>query len=539
MWERLEILRRFPGFQELYRLSHPRPDEGFRVNLILRRWLNNCKRRIQRRLDKDDLRGCSRPMLTATNIHYEAGTRTHAITHGGIGALHTLARQLGLIEALDQRLHVLKKHLPYHDSDHVLNIAYNPLCDGTCLQDIELRRNDENFLDALGARRIPDPTTAGDFCRRFQPAHIYTLLDIINDTRLKAWANQPRDFFDRARIDMDGTLVATTGACKCGMDIAYDGTWGYHPLVLTLANTGEVLGLVNRPGNRPSHEGAAAEVGRALAVCFRGGFRQALLRGDTDFSQTEHLDRWDDDPRVRFVFGYEAAANLKGIAADLPARAWRPLERPARYEVKTQPRRRRDKVKEAIVVKRQFENLRLRCEEVAEFNYRPTACKKTYRMVVVRKNISRLKGERLLFDEVRHFFYITNDWVSEAAEVVFDANHRCDQENLLSQLHSGVRALKAPADTLESNWAYMVMTALAWNLKAWWALALPEGRGGQQERHREDKGWVLGMEFKTFVAAFVRLPCQVIRAGGKLVYRLLGWNPYLPIFFRLTAALRC
>ena len=509
------------------------------MNLILRLWLKNCKRRIQRRLDKDDLRGCSQPMLTARNIHYETATRTHGMTHGGIGALHTLARQLGLMDAIDERLHVLKKHLPYHESDHVLNIAYNPLCDGTCFQDIELRRNDENFLDALGARRIPDPTTAGDFCRRFQPTHIYTLLDVINDTRLKAWANQARAFFERADIDMDGTLVGTTGSCKRGMDIAYDGTWGYHPLVLTLANTGEVLGLVNRPGNRPSHEGAAAEVDRALAVCFRGGFRSVRLRGDTDFSQTEHLDRWTDDPRVSFIFGYDATPKLKGIAEDLPAHTWRPLERPARYEVKTQPRRRRDNVKEAIVVQRGFENLRLRSEEVAEFNYRPSACSKTYRMIVVRKNITREKGEVRLFDEVRYFFYITNDWMSESSEVVFAANDRCDQENLLSQLHSGVRALKAPLDTLESNWAYMVMTALAWNLKAWWGLALPEGCGRHQARYREDKEWVLGVEFKTFVAAFVRLPCQVLRTSGKLVYRLLGWNPHLAIFFRLTTTLNC
>jgi Transposase DDE domain group 1 len=509
------------------------------VNTILRRWLNNGKRRIQRRLDKTDLRGCSQPLFTATNIHYEASARIRGISHGGIGTFHTLARQLGLIEAIDRKLHVLKIHLPYHESDHVLNLAYNPLCDGTCFQDIELRRNDENFLNALGARRIPDPTTAGDFCRRFTRDHIYTLLDLINDTRLKAWANQPRAFFDRALIDMDGTLVGTTGSCKQGMDIAYDGTWGYHPLVLSLANTGEVLGLINRSGNRPSHEGAAAEVDRALAVCFRGGFRQVLLRGDTDFSQTEHLDRWDDDPRVQFVFGYDAAPNLRGIADDLPARAWRPLERPGRPEPRTGPRKRPANVKEAIVVERGFENLKLLCEDVAEFNYQPSACDKTYRMVVVRKNISREKGERRLFDEVRYFFSITNDWSSEAWEVVFTANDRCDQENLLSQLHSGVRALKAPSDTLESNWAYMVMTALAWNLKAWWALTLPEGRGSQAERCREEKAWVLGLEFKTFVNAFVRLPCQVIRTGGKLVYRLLGWNPHLSIFFRLAGALRC
>jgi hypothetical protein len=478
-------------------------------------------------------------MFTAHNIHYEVSARSHGLNYGGLGALHALARQLGLIAALDDRLHLLKIHLPYHESDHVLAIAYNAVCDGTCLQDLELRRTDENFLNALGARRLPDPTTAGDFCRRFRREHIDTLLDILNDTRLQAWATQPRDFFEQAVIDMDGTLVETTGACKQGMDLAYDGTWGYHPLVLSLANTGEVLGLVNRPGNRPSHEGAAAEVDRAVAVCRRGGFRRVLLRGDTDFSQTEHLDRWDDDPRLRFVFGYDALPNLKALAEDLPARAWRPLERPARPAPRSGPRRRPPNVKEAIVRARGFENLRLRSEEVAEFSYRPTACRKTYRMVVVRKNITREKGEQRLFDEIRYFFYITNDEVSEAAEVVFTANDRCDQENLLAQLHSGVRALRAPVDNLESNWAYMVMTALAWNLKAWWALTLPESPGRWQEKHRTEKAWVLGLEFKTFVNAFVRLPCQVVRTGGKLVYRLLGWNPHLPIFFRLVDALRC
>jgi hypothetical protein len=418
-------------------------------------------------------------------------------------------------------------------------LAYLPLCGGTCLQDLELLRNDEVLLDALGARRIPDPTTAGDFCRRFTPETMHTLLDIIDDSRIRVWAGQPAAFFEQAVIDMDGFLVATTGQCKHGMDIAYDGTWGYHALVLSLANTGEVLRVLNRSGNRPSQEGAAEQIDRAKEVCFRGGFRSVLLRGDSKFAQTEHLDRWDNDPRVRFLFGYEAMPNLKVRAEDLPAQAWKALHRPARYAVHTQPRQRPDNVKEAIVVAREFENQRLQSEEVAEFTYRPTACTKTYRMVVIRKKIAVEKGQRLLFEKIEYFFYITNDWVSEAEEIVFSANDRCDQENLLAQLHGGVRALRAPVDTLESNWAYMVMTALAWNLKAWWALKLPEQPGRWHEKHHAEKRWVLRLEFKTFVNAFVRLPCQIIRTGRKLVYRLLAWNPYQPIFFRLMDVLQC
>jgi hypothetical protein len=190
----------------------------------------------------------------------------------------------------------------------------------------------------------------------------------------------------------------------------------------------------------------------------------------------------------------------------LPADVWRPLPRPPRYQVQTQPRQRPDNVQEAVVVRREFTNLKLRSEDVAEFNYRPRACRTTYRMVVLRKNLSVERGERLLFDDVRYFFYLTNDWVSAAAEVVCCANDRSDQETLLAQLYGGVRALRAPVGHLHSNWAYMVMTALAWDLKAWWALLLPEAPGRWQERHRADKRWVLQLEFKTFINAFVRIP---------------------------------
>jgi hypothetical protein len=509
------------------------------VKKIIRRWLDRCKRRITRRLDKTKDTMTFKPQFSASNIQYEVSERSGGICCGGIGAIHMLAKKIGLVDAIDKRLQLLKIHLPYQDSDHVLNIAYIPLCNGKCLQDLELLRNDESYLNALGTRRIPDPTTAGDFCRRFTSVDLHTFIDIVNDTRLKVWAKQPDDFFDCAKIDMDGTIAETTGECKHGMDISYDGVWSYHPLVVSLANTNEVLSLVNRSGNRPSHEGAAAEADRAVQLCIKAGFRKIVLRGDTDFSQTRHLDRWDADPRIRFFFGYNATANLKEMADDLDKSEWRRLERPARYQVKTQPRRRPANVKEQVVKQREFQNLRLVSEDVAEFVYKPTACRDPYRMVVVRKNISVEKGEQVLFPDERYFFYITNDWEATAAEVVFEANDRCNQENLIAQLKSGVRALHAPVNNLESNWAYMLMTALAWNLKAWWALMLPATPGRWQEKHQAEKQWALKLEFKTFLNAFMLLPCQIVKTGRKLVYRLLGWNQHLPIFFRLLDVLRC
>lgn len=509
------------------------------MSSIFSRWFAQGKSRIERRLDRKNLTFGIETQFSASNIHYEVSAKSGGITCGGIGAMHLLARRYGLIEAIDQRLHLLKLHMPYHESDHVLNLAYNALCDGTCLQDIELRRQNEHYLNALGASSIPDPTTAGDFCRRFQEEDVEKLIDAINVARLRVWAEQPAEFFDCATIDLDGTMAETTGSCKQGMDISYHGVWGYHPLIVSLANTNEVLSIINRSGNRPSHEGAAREVDRALLLCLQAGFRQVLVRGDTDFSQTEHLDGWNQFPRVRFIFGFDAKPNLVEIAEKLPESAWRRLERPARYQVKTQPRQRPANVKDRVVKERGFDTLRLNSEEVAVFDYRPGACRQTYRMVVVRKNITKEKGELALFDEIRYFFYITNEWEWTPDEVVFSANDRCNQENVIAQIKGGVRALQAPVNTLVSNGAYMVMTALAWNLKAWWAMTLPVPPGRWQQRHHAQKQWALRLEFKSFLNAFVLLPCQIIKTGRKLVYRLLSWNPHLDIFFRLIKQLKC
>ena len=478
----------------------------------------------------------ARPMFAASNIHYELADRVGGMACGGIGLMQLLARRTGLIDALDRRLHLLKQHKPYHESDHVLNLAYNILAGGTCIEDLELLRNDEQYLDALGAQRIPDPTTAGDFCRRFSASDVEELMATINEVRVHVWRRQSEDFFDEAVIDADGVIAETTGECKEGMGLSYNGKWGYHPLVVSLANTGEPLFLVNRGGNRPSYEGAADRFDQALALCRRAGFRKVLFRGDTDFSQTAHLDRWDA-AGARFVFGIDAMANRVRIADGLNSTAWTPLARKRKGAASATRRARPDRVKERIVVEREYKNIRLRSEDVAEFAYRPTACKTDYRVVVVRKNLSVERGEQKLFDEIRYFFYITNDRRSSSAEIVATANGRCDQENLNAQLLGGVRALRMPVDTLVSNWAYMVMASLAWTLKAWLALLLP-AQGRWQAKHQSENRAVLRMEFRTFLNGFMRLPCQIVRTGRRIVYRLLSWNRWQHVFFRAFDALR-
>ncbi len=501
----------------------------------------NRKRRIERRLRPKNWSGQDEPMLGASNIHYDLSERTRGVGVGGIGAIHKFALASGLVKAIDERVDVLKVHLPYHESDHVLNIAYNILSGGTCLEDIELLRNDEVYLDALGAQRIPDPTTAGDFCRRFEEEDINRLMEAFNEVRPRMWSKQPEEFFDEAKIDADGTLLETLGECKEGMHISYKGTWGFHPLVVSLANTQEPLFLVNRGGNRPSYERASERLDQAIELCRRSGFKKVTLRGDTDFTQTKHLDRWDEQD-VDFVFGMDARKGVIEEAETLPNRAWNRLERRPKYEVKTVPRQRPANVKQAIVQEREYVNKRTVSEDVAEFEYKPIACKKTYRAVVLRKNLSVEKGEQRLFDDIVYFFYLTNKRDVAVEEIVWESNDRCNQENLIAQLKSGVHALETPLDNLNSNWAYMVMASLAWNLKAWFGLLLPE-KGRWARKYKTEKQAVIGMEFKSFVNAFIRVPAQIIRQGRKTIYRLLAWNPWQPVFLRgfdqIATIMRC
>jgi len=499
------------------------------VNRCCRKNIQKRKDKIAKRLERRRFSDQERPMLRGGNVRYEMSGRQAGVKHGGVAAIHQMVEGLGLVESINANIHLLKAHLPYWESDHILSIAYNVLCGHTRLEDLENLRQDEAFLDQLGAQRIPDPTTAGDFLRRFGAEDIVLLMDTVNDKREEVWRRKAAvdpTFFDEAIIEVDGTLAPTLGECKEGMDISYKGLWGYAPLVVTLANTREVLYIVNRPGNTPSSADAAQWINRAIERVARH-FKKVTVRGDTDFSLTKHLDGWDE--KVTFVLGYDACPNLVEIAEGLGEKAWSRLERPAKWTVKTQERIRPANVKEQIVRERGYTNLRLLCEDVAEFDYCPTKCKKIYRMVAVRKNISVEKGEHTFLPEIRYFFYITNRRAMAKENVVFSANERCDQENIIAQLKSGVHALHAPVDNLTSNWAYMAIASLAWTFKAWFGLLVPD----EQTSHA-----VVRMEYKKFLHHFIDLQCQIVHGARRLIARVMSYTHYLEDFFATYDVIR-
>lgn len=503
------------------------------MNAKVRDQLRRRQRRVTRRLEQS--------VDHVGNLHegvarFETSSRVTATTAGGVRLAHDLAQALRLPQELDAHLDLLKLHRPYRESDHVLAMAYNLLAGGTCIEDLEQRRSDEAFLDMLGVDRMPDPTTAGDFCRRFESkADIDDLQAAINESRLRVWRRQPASFFEHAIVDADGTIAETSGECKEGMDMSYKGQWGYQHLVVSLANTQEVLFQDLRPGNRHSHEGAADRLDQSVALLRRAGFEKILLRGDTAFSQTAFLDAWDDDC-IEFVFGMQAAPNMVELADSLPDSAWREFVRKPKHVNRTTPRSRPRNVKSDIVMEREYYNQHLCREDIAEFDYRPGKCKVPFRLVVLRKIISHERGQRLLHAEHRYLFYITNT-DEPAKRVVELANERCSQERTIGELKSGVNALRMPLGDLLSNWAYSVIATLAWNLSRWIGLALPIF-GRWRSRHADEKRQVLRMRFRTFIQRMMLVPAQIVTTGRQLVVRMIDWNPWRHVLFRAVDSVR-
>jgi len=244
------------------------------------------------------------------------------------------------------------------------------------------------------------------------------------------------------------------------------------------------------------------------------------LRGDTDFSLTAHFDKWSD--KAAFVFGMDARKAFVQRAEALAPSSWSRLERPSKYEVKTEQRRRPKNVKAEIVKARQYKTIRLKSEDVAEFPYSPNKCKKEYRMVVLRKNLSVEKGKAVLSDEIRYFFYITTRHDLSAAGVVELANGRCDQENVIEHLKNGVNAMRMPARDLNINWVYMVMASLAWNFKSWFGQLMPNRARGKA---------LVAMEFKRFLTTMILIPCQIVCTSRKIIYKILSYNRWLKDLF--------
>lgn len=460
-----------------------------------------------------------KPVFTHPSIRIEIDERSNATPYGGLALYHTLVGQLGLPNDLRRELMLLKVPLPYWESDHVLTHVYNLLCGGTCIEDIANLQNSEAVKRMLGTDVIPDPTTAGDFLRRFKEGDLEGFQRAIDAARVRVWKKMPRELRERATIDLDSHVREMSGDCKQGADFSYTGKWSYHPLLAKLAETGECLRSVNRPGNKTSADGAEKMLRESLQLT-RGYFKERIWRGDTAFYECRLINLTEEE-QAYFVVCVDAMPNVVGLAQKLPEAAWKPMKWDSEKKVipKEKQRRKRINYRNLKAKEREYKNIEPQEQGVAEFEYQPTDCKKPYRMIVRRVKIRETKGQQLLFEGYRYYFMLTNLWRGSAERIVRFGYKRSDIENDIEQMENGIEAMKMPTGELLANGAFLMMGQLAWNLKAWSALLLLP---------KETRVW----EWKRFRYALIYIGAKVIRQGRRIVAKISHAHRYAEAMFR-------
>jgi hypothetical protein len=458
--------------------------------------------------------------------------------YGGLALAHDLVMRLGIDHDLNDSLLLLRLHLPYFESDHILTHVYNQYVGGFCIEDIAHLQHSDAVKHLTGACRIPDPTTAGDFLRRFDPSNLRAFQQVIDRAREKVWRQMPNDRKHVATIDMDSTIKEVYGECKQGADFSYTGKWSYHPLLLTLAETNELLRTLNRPGNLTSADGAADALQEVIPMV-RRHFAKVYVRGDSAFYQKDIIAQCVRN-HVGFALVMDSCPRLIEMAENLPESAWKPFsahadQRNARAASKKTPRRKRERARRRKARERGYKTLATTGQWVAEFNYTISpgleelgVIGSTFRVVVKRQLVQTTEGQKRLYEDYVYRFIITSIPRCEmnATEVLCFAYGRCDQENIIEQAKNGIAALRMPTGELLANAAFLMAGQLAWCLRAWLSLlALP----------RETRRW----EWMWFRQAFVYVAARITRTGRRAKVYLAGCHRFVDHLIIASQRLQC
>lgn len=482
----------------------------------------------------------SGPVFRHRQVHVKVQERGQITAYGGLCLAHELVTALGLDRQLNAALDLLKLHLPYHESDHVLAHVYNLYVGGRCIEDLGHLQHSEAIKHLLGACRIPDPTTAGDFLRRFGRADLEALQSVIDDAREQVWRQLPKTRRAMATIDVDSTIKEVYGQCKQGADFSYTGKWSYHPQLVTLAETNEPLRTINRPGNAGSADGAADALGEVLPRVTRH-FDEVFVRGDSQFYERPIIAQCRAHG-ARFALMMPAVAVLVDRAESLSKTAWKPFSadgkpKPAKAPTRKAMRRKRTRHRRRKARRRGYKNLTTTREWVAEFDYHlPRESRwnhlglagQRYRIVVRRQHVEVSQGQEHLYDDYRYYFIITNipRRRMTAAAVLRFAYGRCDQENIIEQLKNGIAALRMPTGELRANHAFLMMGQLAWCLRSWLSLlALP----------KETLRW----EWNWFRHAFVYVAAKITPHARRAVVYLAGSHRFVDHLVIASRRLHC
>jgi hypothetical protein len=476
----------------------------------------------------------SGPVLRLRRVRLEQDLRPDVTALGGLVLPLAVLRRLRAAELLDESVRVLKMHMPYLESDHIIAQALMLYGGGTCIEDMAMLQQDSALQRMLGAVRTPDPTTAGDFLRRFVPnGKLEALTSALDELQERAWKGPrwrrhkaPMKKKPLAVVYLDGHTKELYGAKKAGADFSYQGAWSYSILVATL-DDGEWLDSQVRPGNcRSSHD--AAEMVQRLLPRLERHYQSIMVVADSDFDRAD-LRHACEARGAYFAFVARESVDRPAVAA--ACRNWTPFrtrasrrKRELRRSVNFTPRRKRLERRRRCARARGYDDIQLVRQEVDEAEGHDGT-----RLVIRRQLLdveSGKPGQREIWHRYRYRYVITNLPSSWSIEEVIDATYkRCDQENVISELGAGIAAWRMPVGDLRGNAAWLEIARLAWNLRVWTCrLALPDEVGR----------W----EWRRFRRAFVNIAVQVLTTARQLRVRILGTHQHAKLLLIAHARLQ-
>jgi hypothetical protein len=479
--------------------------------------------------------------MTLPKPHFEVEDGAPMTMWGGLALVLAFVKSFDVVKRLNEALSLLKVWLPYSEADHVLALTYSLYVGGRHLEDMADLQQNEAVLRMTGACRLPDPTTAGDFLRRFDELdrkNLRALERTGNDIQEDVWKRLQKrrargcKKLPLATVDLDGHIEQELGVQKQGADFSYKGTWGFQPLAITLAQTGEVLKLRNRPANGRSSDGAARDLDEVLPR-LEPYFERILVRGDSDF------DRQDIRAVCRkhgayFAFvGRDNSTNRTRQAMMIEEARWRPYlsrverrERARRHGPGYRPREKKPNRRRMRARQRGYTELRQVRQWITEQRWEPEGEDASYRIVFRRQLVEHREGQVHMFDEHRYWSVVTDLPLEMTTAEVIDATYqRCDQENIIEQLGSGVAAWRMPVAEYLGNCAWLEIARLAWNIGKWIAvLALPA----------EVTRW----EWKRFRKAFVFVIAAVVKKGRQILTRIFTSHRHWPMLVEALGKLQ-
>ena len=470
-------------------------------------------------------------VLRTPKLHIEVSDRMHATCFGGAALVIALWRKLDGARVVDDRVNVLRRHRPYHESDHVLAQALNLVVGGTCLEDLTRLQHDPAFLRMLGGDRLPDPTTAGDFLRRFDdaanPGSLAALRRAVDELQTRAWARHRKDRKRRrgqrgrlVLLDVDSKIRAFTGNQKEGADLSFKGTWAHHPVLLTCATTQEVVAVRNRPGNVVSSDGAAQMLRENLPRV-TAGLGQAVVRMDAGF-ETAAVRAACMESSAYFVQAACGRADRHKLLATVANDEWTEWlpphdRRRGKWPASARERRKGRNLRRECVLRRNKDDKSKGQRWLAEVECRPTQSESACRLIVIREE-ARLQWstqQPSLFQHFDYRFVLTNLPRKYTPSDIVDLSYdRCDQEKIICQLGDDIPMWHMPVREFAGNEASLEIARLAWNMGKWLGLlVLP----------LESIRW----EWKRFRSAFVFVAAEVIHRGRQTWLRFSPEHRYV------------